>query len=274
MNPQSISDTWQHGDPYERYIGRWSRRIAPLFLTWLDLPEHLRWVDVGCGTGALSAAIADTCLPRSLIGVEPSDGFLAAAIRNLGDRTVLKPGNAASLPLNDGAADAVVSGLVLNFIPDVPAALAEMLRITSNGGTIAAYVWDYADQMEIIRLFWDTVVSLDPGAANLHEAERFPLCNESALRAAFEAAGLTEVATIALNLSAEFTDFDDYWTPFLGGQGPAPGYVVSLPEGRRTALRDALSSRLAPAHGAFSLSAGTWAVRGIKRGKAIPEFDQ
>jgi SAM-dependent methyltransferase len=266
MNTPHVSDTWERGSPYEQYIGRWSRRIAPLFLAWLDQPPGLRWLDVGCGTGALSAAILDRCSPGTVVGVEPSEGFLELAARHLAGKARLLPGNAAALPLDGGSCDVVVSGLVLNFVPALPAALAEMRRVTSSGGTIAAYVWDYADGMEVIRHFWDAAASLDAAAAPLHEGTRFAACEPSALKAAFEAAGLTQVQTIALDVRAQFADFDDYWRPFLGGQGPAPAYAMSLPEARRAALRESLKSALPrTAGGAISLNARAWGVRGASR---------
>ncbi len=269
MNTNPVSDTWERGSPYERYIGRWSRGIAPLFLSWLGQPARRRWLDVGCGTGALSAAVLDRAAPSSLVGVEPSEGFLKLAAQNLGNRARLLTGNAAMLPLDSGACDVIVSGLVLNFVPDLPAALSEMQRASAPGGTIAGYVWDYSDRMEIIRYFWDAAVSLDPGAAQLHEGARFPLCHPTALKAAFELAGLTEVDTTSLEQVAVFSDFEDYWQPFLGGQGPAPAYAISLPEERRAALRDKLKSTLPSATGGvISLSARAWAVRGSYRGDA------
>lgn len=263
MNTPGLSDRWERGSPYERYIGRWSRRTAPLFLAWLDEPAGRRWLDVGCGTGALCAAILDQCSPASVIGVEPSEGFRDLALRSLAGKAVCLAGNAAALPLDRGACDIAVSGLVLNFVPSLPDALSEMMRVTSRGGTIAAYVWDYADGMEIIRHFWDAAVALDAAAAPLHEGARFPLCEPSALKAAFEDAGLTDVKTTALDLRAEFADFDDYWGPFLGGQGPAPAYAMSLAEDRRAALKDRLMTALPrAAGGTISLNARAWAVSG------------
>lgn len=119
-----MSDTWNHGDPYERYVGRRSRRVAPLFLAWLDLPAGCRWLDVGCGTGALCAVIADHCSPSSVVGVESSEGSLRTARENLGSRAVLRQGDAARIPLTDEAVDVAVSGPALNFLSDPHAALA------------------------------------------------------------------------------------------------------------------------------------------------------
>lgn len=269
MNTTHVSDAWERGSPYEQYIGRWSRKIAPLFLAWLDQPASKRWLDVGCGTGAVSAAILANCTPSSVVGVEPSEGFLKLAIQNLAGKARFLAGSAAALPLDGGACDVVVSGLVLNFVPALPSALWEMRRVTASGGTIAAYVWDYADGMEVVKHFWDAAASLDSAAAQLHEGTRFPLCNPSALKAAFEEAGLTEVETTPLDLLAEFDDFEDYWRPFLGGQGPAPAYAMSLPEEQRAALRANLKSALpSTAGGVISLRARAWAVRGATRSDA------
>lgn len=265
MNTPHVPDAWERGNPYEQYIGRWSRRMAPFFLAWLDQPARRRWLDVGCGTGALSAAILDHCNPSSVEGVEPSEGFLQLAAQSLGGRARLVAGDAATIPLEDGACDVVVAGLVLNFVPALPSALAEMRRVTAGGGTIAAYVWDYAEGMEVIRHFWDAAASVDPAAASLHEGNRFPICKPTALKAAFETAGLTAVATTPLEVMAEFTGFDDYWQPFLGGQGPAPAYAMSLSEAHRAALRDRLRSTLpTAAGGGISLRARAWAVRGTR----------
>lgn len=262
MNTPPVRDTWEQGNPYEQYIGRWSRRVAPLFLSWLNVPAGKTWVDLGCGTGALSAAILDRCSPAGLVGVEPSEGFLKLAGQNLGSRARLLPGSAGKMPLPDRACDVVVSGLVLNFIPDLPAALAEMIRVASPGGTIAAYVWDYEEKMEVIRHFWDAAVSLDPAAAALHEAARFPMCHPAALGTAFESAGLAGVDTAPLDVAAQFADFEDYWRPFLGGQGPAPAYVASLSDTQRAALKAALQARLPESREGIVLNARAWAVRG------------
>jgi SAM-dependent methyltransferase len=257
------SDTWEKGGLYERFVGRWSRRVAPPFLAWLNIPTGRRWLDVGCGTGALSAAIVDRCAPASIVGVDPADGFLATAKGHLGGRVTFRRGDATAIPLVDASVDVVVSGLVLNFVPDLNAALHEMARVTAVGGTVAAYVWDYADKMELLRYFWDAAAGLDGRAAELDEAARFPVCRRDALAELFRNAGLGDVAVTALDVPTPFANFDDYWQPFLGGQGPAPTYAMSLPEATRRQLRDRLRARLpAGADGSISLIARVWAVRG------------
>ena len=259
---KELSDTWKRGDPYEQYIGRWSRRVAPLFLSWLGVPDGLRWLDVGCGTGALCSSILDQCSPLSVAGVDPSEGFLEKAKERFADRVALHRGSAAEIPLADKTVDATVSGLVLNFVPDGRAALADMARVTVRGGTVGAYVWDYAEGMELIRLFWDAAVELDPEAAVLDEGARFPLCRPEPLAELFASAGLRRIEGTALEIPTPFSDFADYWRPFLGGQGPAPAYAMALDEKARARLRERIRRRVPlKADGSISLTARAWAVR-------------
>lgn len=262
MDHKQLSDTWECGSPYEQYVGRWSRRVAPLFLSWLNIPGGRRWLDVGCGTGALCAAIVDRCSPSSVTGVEPSEGFLETASENLAGRAALRQGSATAIPLGDASVDVVVSGLVLNFVPDQRAALAEMARVTVDGGTIAAYVWDYAGKMELMRYFWNVAIELDPHAAKIDEGIRFPLCNPETLEELFTGAGLTSVEAKPIDVPTRFTNFDDYWQPFLGGQGPAPAYAMSLDAAARARLRDRLRERVPrETDGSISLTARAWAIR-------------
>ena len=262
MDHKQVSDTWESGSPYEQYVGRWSRRVAPLFLSWLSIPAGRRWLDVGCGTGALCAAIVDRCSPSSVAGVEPSEGFLKTAKEHLAGRAVLHQGSATAIPLGDASVNVVVSGLVLNFVPDQRAALVEMVRVTSKEGTIAAYVWDYAGKMELMRFFWDAAVELDPDAAKMDEGVRFPLCRPEALEKLFAGAGLEGVEVKPIDIPTPFANFDDYWQPFLGGQGPAPAYAMSLDETARARLRDRIRERMPiMANGSISLTARVWAIR-------------
>jgi SAM-dependent methyltransferase len=262
MDHKQVSDTWERGSPYEQYVGRWSRQVAPLFLSWMNVPVGRRWLDVGCGTGALCAAIVDGCSPVSVAGVEPSEGFLRTARENLADRVALHQGSATAIPLGDASVDVVVSGLVLNFVPDPRAALAEMARVTGNGGAIAAYVWDYAGKMELMRYFWDAAVELDPSAAKMDEGPRFPLCRPEVLEKLLADAGLKGVEVRPIDIPTRFASFDDYWQPFLGGQGPAPAYAMSLDETGRAGLRDRIRGHLpTAADGSISLIARAWAAR-------------
>ncbi len=257
-------DRWDAGDPYDPYIGRWSRPVAAVFLDRLAVAPGRDWLDVGCGTGALTCAILARCAPATVTGIDPSAGFLAQARQRLADpRISFRQGDAQALPVPDAAFDAVVSGLVLNFVPDQPRAAAELCRVARPGATIAAYVWDYAEGMQMLRRFWDAAVAREPAAAALDEARRFPLCRPEALRALFAEAGLGEVSVEPIEVPTVFRDFEDFWTPFLGGQGPAPAWCMSLDEARRAAIRDRLRATLPLApDGTIPLTARAWMVRG------------
>lgn len=255
-------DVWAVGDAYEAYVGRWSRLVAEEFLRWLDVPAGSRWLDVGCGTGALAATVLATQDPAEVVGVDPSEGFLANARATADDpRASFSVGDARSLPAADHSFDTVVSALTLNFVPEPERAAAEFARVSR--GIAAAYVWDYAEGMAMMRHFWDAAVALDPAASDLDEGRRFPLCQPDALDRLWTDAGLDDVTVRAIEIPMVFADFDDYWNPFLGGQGPAPGYVMSISEERRNALRDLLRDRLPTApDGTIPLIAKAWAVRG------------
>lgn len=257
------ADGWSHGDAYEAHIGRWSRLVARDFLRWLGASGQLRWLDIGAGTGALSTTIVDTVEPRQVVGVEPSHGYVAEARRRVVDpRVRFERGDACS-PRRDTAFDAVVSGLVLNFMPDVGAAMRCMTRAAVPGGLVAAYVWDYADRMQLLRCFWDAAVTLDDRAGDLDEAVRFPLCDPTRLAELWRTADLHAVGTAALEVVTRFRDFDDFWSPFLGGQGPAPACFASLAGPEQVALRDAVRASLpVAANGTISMVARAWAVKG------------
>lgn len=264
--PELPKDVWASGDAYEPYVGRWSRLVAREFLGWLAVRPGAQWLDIGCGTGALTAAIIDHAAPASVQAVDPSLAYVLHARRGVRDRrATFVVADARRLPQPTGSVDAVVSALVLNFVPEPELALAEMARVARQAGTVAAYVWDYADGMQLIRHFWDAAVALDPGAAVLDEGHRFPICHPSALEALFRGAGLREVESRAIDVPTRFRDFDDYWRPFLGGQGPAPGYAMGLSEERRTALRERIRAALPIApDGSIELVARAWAVRGAR----------
>jgi SAM-dependent methyltransferase len=263
---------WEVGSAYERYMGRWSRLVAREFLARLGVGGGV-WLDVGCGTGTLSQTVLTAVNPVALVGVDASLGFVAHARERLDDRRArFVVADARRLPLAGGRFDAVVSGLVLNFVPDPAEAVAEMTRVTRTGGRVAAYVWDYAGRMELIRRFWDAAAAIDPAAVELDEGGRFGLCKPEPLARLFQEAGLAEVDVHAVEVPTRFRDFDDYWLPFLGGQGPAPAYAMSLDEVRRAELREELRSRLPVAgDGSVSLVAQAWAVSGSVRASRSAE---
>jgi ubiquinone/menaquinone biosynthesis C-methylase UbiE len=255
---------WASRAAYETCVGRWSGIVAHQFLDWLAEPPGLTWLDIGCGTGELTKAILETQSPNRVVGIDPSESFIAFAREHVQDENVeFDVGDATSLPYEEDEFDAVVSGLVLNFVPAPDRALSGMARVTRPEGVVAAYVWDYAGKMEMIRYFFDAAVALDPDAATIDEGPRFTICDPDRLAETFERAGFREVDTQAIEVSTTFRNFDHYWTPFLAGTGVAPAYVVSLSEAKRTALRERLRETLPTAQdGSISLIARAWAVKG------------
>jgi SAM-dependent methyltransferase len=246
-------------------MGRWSRLVARAFVEWLHPHPSANWLEVGCGTGALTSTICAFCEPASVTACDPSKPFIEHARRDLPDaRVAFLIAGAEALPRRDGGFDAAVSGLVLNFLPDPGAAVASLRERLRRGGTVAGYVWDYSDGMKFLRLFWEEVVASDPRAAALDEGRRFPLCQEAALDSLLRAGGLAQVETCAVEIPTNFATFEDYWTPFLRGTGPAPSYVASLDPPSRKSLRERLRRRVPIRNdGSVQLRARAWAVRGI-----------
>jgi SAM-dependent methyltransferase len=258
-------DRWASAASYEAFMGRWSRLLAPQFLAWLGLPAGLDWLDVGCGTGALSAAICQHAAPASVLGCDPAAPFVEAAREQVTDpRASFAVAGVGSLPSRPGGYGSISSLLVLNFIPDPAAAVAEMRGLAAPGATVAACVWDYGGKMGFLRRFWDAAAALEPAQRALDEGQRFVHCHPDALTALFLAAGLGEVQCEGLELPTVFADFADYWQPLLGGTGPVPSYVASLSAERRQALAARLEETLPrdPA-GRIVMSARAWAVRGV-----------
>jgi SAM-dependent methyltransferase len=260
-----IKDVWAQHTAYEDYIGRWSRSVAAAFVPRLGVAPGRRWLDVGCGTGSLAAAVLETAEPSEVVGIDPSLGFLAGATATAG--ALFCAADARALPFPDDTFDAVISGLALNFVPDPERAVAEQARVARPGAVVAAFVWDHAAGMQMLRRFWDAASELDGAAVALDEGRRFPLCRPEPLADLWHRAGIPAATVAAIDLPTVFADFDDYWRPFLGGQGPAPGYVAALPDDRRVALRELLRSRLpAQEDGSIRLIARAWAVQGVTGG--------
>jgi SAM-dependent methyltransferase len=255
---------WDDGGMYESYVGRWSRLVAREFLAWADTPDDADWLDICCGTGALTQTILAVAHPASVRGIDRSPDFIEFARLHTADpRASFAVGDAQALPEPDAVADVVVSGLALNFVPQPDVAVAELARVTRPGGVVAVYVWDYVGEMQLMRYFWDAALALNPDDEAMDEGKRFPHFAAEGLVHLFTQAGLNQMETRAIDVPTVFRDFDDYWTPFLSGQGAAPGYAMSLSEPQRATLRESLRSRLPIADdGSISLIARAWAVKG------------
>ncbi len=261
MHEADQHDAWSAGRSYDEYMGRWSGAVAGAFLEWLDLPAGLDWLDVGCGTGALSAAVIERCAPDSLIGIDPSDGFVRHAAGIVTDpRARFEVGTAEHLPAAGDTVDVVTSALAYNFVPDRIAALREFRRVTRPGGTVSFYVWDYpGGGVGFIDAFWKAAAALDAAAGGLDEAVRFPFCTAGSLEDEVESAGYSDVEVVALEVPTRFADFEAFWHPFTLGAGPAPGYLASLSTDAGERLRRLLRDQLGG--GVVELTARAWAVR-------------
>lgn len=263
MPPQQ--NVFDESDAYERFMGRWSRRLAPLLVKFASVAERDAVLDVGSGIGALALGLAEAIPTVRVTGVDPSSAYVRyAQSRMSGDQVRFVIGDAQALEMPDATFDKSLSLLVMNFIPDSTRALREMMRVTRPGGVVAAAVWDYGEGMEMLRAFWDEAVALDATSAARDE-RNMPLCRRGELAAVWRAQGLERVEEQPLVIELSFASFDDYWRPFLGGQGPAGGYAASLPEPQQKALEARLHSRLLGTRqdGPFTLEARAWAVKGI-----------
>ena len=268
---------------YERFMGRWSRGLAPLFVQFAGVRDGDTVLDVGSGTGSLTAAVANVAPSSHILGIDPSAPYVALARSSFGfaqnDPEPVKGsrqgralvqfevGDAQQMRFDNAAFDRTLSLLVVNFIPDARKALGEMKRVTRSNGTVAAAVWDYGDGMEMLRVFWDEAVALTPAAAAKDE-RNMPFCRRGELAALWREQGLQDVVEEGLTVETRFASFDDYWTPFLEKQGPAGAYVASLSDEGREALRLRLRRRLLGSgpDRAIVLHARAWAVRG-----AVPD---
>jgi len=259
-----MNDSWRSGIAYERFMGRWSTLVAQKFLDWLAVPPARSWLDVGCGTGSLTKRILESHQPKEIISIDSSSDFVSHAQRSITNPSVhFKVGLAQSLELDSNSMDAVVSGLVLNFVPQPKVAVLEMLRVTKPGGQIGIFIWDYAAGMQMLRYFWDAAVQLDNNARELDEGIRFPLCQEGRLESLVREAGLKQVEAAPIEVKTVFQDFDDYWQPLLGNVGPASSYTMSLNQEHRQKLEDKLRKSLPIDNdGSISLFARAWAVKG------------
>jgi SAM-dependent methyltransferase len=258
-------------EAYERFMGRWSRLVAPPFAEFANLPDNGSVLDVGSGTGSLAFAIAKRQADVRVFGIDPSNEYVEFAnSRNaFGSRVNFRVGDAQKLEFPDATFNGAASLLVFNFIPDAKKALSELRRVMKPGSRVSAAVWDYGARMRMLRIFWDAAVSVDVNAEKLDE-KRMPLCRLGELSQLWKQGGLENVREEPIDITLRFTSFDDYWNPFLLGQGPAGSFVRSLDRDKREALRGEVKRRLpiSSEDEPFDLPARTWAVTGAVPGSA------
>jgi ubiquinone/menaquinone biosynthesis C-methylase UbiE len=257
-------DMFSRADAYERFMGRWSKKLAPALVEYSEVREGGAVLDLGSGTGAFAFAVRDVTKTTQVLGIDLSPEYVGYASRKSADARVrFEVGDAQALHQPDGSFDRVVSLLVLNFVPDPRRAVGEMIRVAKPGGIVSSAVWDYAEGMEMLRVFWDEAMVLDPALAERDE-KNMPLCQRGELAALFREAKLEAVSESELVADLEFSSFADYWEPFLLGQGPAGAYAASLPRERQEALRKRLRARLLGAgpDRAIDMRARAWAAKG------------
>lgn len=247
---------------YERHVGRYSPQLASGLCELAAIDRGVRALDVGSGPGALSAELARVLGPANVVALEPSEAFAKACRARVPGAEVVQA-SADRMPFPDGAFDAVLSQLVINFVPDAPAAVREMARVARPGGVLAACVWDYSGGMPLLEAFWAAAHEVAPQIAREHdEGARMRWCRDGELAALWNELGLREVRSSALHARAAYRGFDDLWAPFPAGVGPAGAFCAALDEGAQAALRDRMRGLLDVGDEPFDLTARAWAVAG------------
>lgn len=252
---------------YEQLMGRWSQRLAPLFIDFAGLADGERILDVGCGTGSLTFALAKSPGLKEIAAIDFSPVFVeAAARRNTDPRIEIRQADACALPFEDGAFDRALALLVLHFVPDAPKAVAEMRRVVRPGGVVAAAVWDHLGGMPGMRMMVDTAAALSEAGRQLRSRYCFqPMMQPGEMKRAFVEQGLADVAETQLMVRMDYRSFDDFWAPIAAGEGPLGKYAARLDaaEGARlgAAVRDAYEA--GRPDGPRSFANVAWAVRGV-----------
>jgi SAM-dependent methyltransferase len=246
-------------ESYDRYMGRYSDGLASAFISFVGVQPGMRALDVGCGPGALTEALAERLGAACAAAADPSESLLAACADRVPGADV-RLAAAADLPWPDATFDVVLSQLVMNFLPDADVGLQEMARVARPGGVVSCCTWDYSGGMQMLRTFWDAALELDPDAPDEGRVMRY--CSEDELAALWAGNGLDEVETGALDVTADYADFEDYWIPFTLGAGPGGAYYASLDPQRQQQLRTRCFRRLGAPDGPFTLAARAFAVRG------------
>jgi SAM-dependent methyltransferase len=252
------------GAAYDWFLGRWTQRLAEPFIDFADMPPDGPVLEVGCGTGSLAGRIANRMPQRLVVGADLSLPYLVQARRNA-PHGAYAASDVRKLAFRDATFASALAQLVLNFVPEPAAAVAEMKRVTRPGGMVAASVWDFRGGLVYQRVFWDTASGIDPAAGAARDRLfATPLATAEGLTALLTKVGLDRVVIASLTIRMDYSSFDDYWQPLLGGQGPVGTYAASLAEERRALVRERvrLAYLAGGGDGPRSMTATAWAVRG------------
>ncbi len=264
MSDNKKMESWSSGSLYNAYMGKWSEQIAKQFIKWLQPSDNALWLDVGCGTGALTKTIVHHASPELIYGLDPSADFISEAKTSVQSKhATFLVGSGEDIPFDSNHFDYVVSALALNFMPNPETAIHEMQGVLKPDGTIAIYVWDYADKMEWLRYFWSSAVVLDTSASQYDEGIRFPICQPDNLKALFESCNLKDIELASLSVPADFDTFEAYWKLLNIGNFPAPAYLKSLSQDKQEELKEHLQASVpTQADGLIYMVTRAWAIRG------------
>lgn len=264
MSDNKKMESWSSGNLYNAYMGKWSEQIAKQFIKWLQPSDNALWLDVGCGTGALTKTIVHQASPELIYGLDPSADFISEAKTFVQSPQVnFLVGSGTDIAFNNNHFDYAVSALALNFMPNPQTAIQEISRVTKENGIIALYVWDYIDKMEWLRYFWSSAVALDKSASQYDEGVRFPICQPDNLKALFESCNLKDIELASLSIPAYFETFEAYWELLNIGNFPAPAYLKSLSKEKQTELKAHLQEAVpTQPDGLIYMATRAWAIRG------------
>ena len=252
---------------YEQLMGRWSQKLAPLFIDFAGLEDGEKILDVGCGTGSLTFALPKAADLGEIAGIDFSPVFVEEATRrNKDPRITIRQGDACALPYDEGAFDRAMALLVLHFVPEAGKAVAEMRRVVRKGGVVAAAVWDHYGGMPGMRMMVDTVAALSEGGRQLRDRYCFqPMMQPGEMKRTFVEQGLSDVADTQLLIRMDYQNFDDYWAPIAAGDGPLGKYMATLDEAERSRVDAAVRGayEAGRSDGPRSFANVAWACRAV-----------
>jgi SAM-dependent methyltransferase len=265
INLTGTTEKWDNTQGYEMYVGRWSSLLSIDFVNWLNARSNLKWLEIGCGTGALTKAIAEKCTPSYLLAIDKSDSYIEKAKENVNSGNVSFLNiDINSCPLNEKF-HYITSGLVLNFVPKFGDMLRKLMNNLEPGGEISSFVWDYGGHYQPMRHFWNAACEIIPGSEKFDAGRNFDICTKENLIRLFEGIGLNDIQFTTIERIATFQNFDDYWLPIISAQGSVTEFISTLKEAEKEKLKEHLKRKLPIAfNGEIKLVISVLAAKGRK----------